>query len=104
MKNISIYMLLVFMCINIFTINTNAQEVIRSDGHKIPDFYHDNDEIKKSVARIADLIADNGAVLYRKKVESGKEVFHTWGSEKNIRILEDRIEFTKREESSSVSF
>lgn len=88
----------------IFTVNTNAQRVITHYGYNTPDFYHDNEDIKKSVARIADLISDNGAVLFRKKVESGKEVFHTWGSEKNIRVLGDRIEFIKRDELVSVSF
>jgi tetratricopeptide (TPR) repeat protein len=104
MKNINIQRLLILMGMTIFTFNTNAQRVIRYYDYKIPDFYHDNEEIKKSVTRIADLIAENGAVLFRKKVESEKEVLHTWGSEKNILVLEDRIEFTKRDETASVSF
>jgi len=104
MKNISTYKFLVFTGMIIFTSTLNAQKVITIFDNKIPDFYHDNEEIKQSVARIADLITDNGAVLYRKKVESGKEVLHTWGSEKNIRIEDDRIEFVKGDDTASIYF
>lgn len=103
MKN-NIHRFLIFLGMTIFTINTNAQRVITHYQDKIPEFFHDNEEVKKSVARIAELINNGASISRLKSVEPTKEIFHTWGSEKNIRVLEDRIEFTKKDEMASVHF
>lgn len=104
MKNITICRFLLFMGMTIITFNTNAQTTTKTTTvyhYRIPEFYYDNEEVKKSVAEIAKLIADNGAVLSRMQSD---DVLHTWGSEKNIRVLEDRIEFTKRNETFTFDF
>lgn len=103
MKNIAFHWLLIIAGVTIFTFNTNAQKIITyPSNNSVPEFYYDNEEIKNSVAKIAELI-DNGVTVYRiraKPVES----YHTWGSEKNVKVLEDRIELTKDNESTSVPF
>ena len=87
----------------IFTFNTNAQIVITNPANKsATEFYYDNEEIKNSVVKIAELI-DKGVTIYRLRVNPTKS-YHTWGSEKNIRVLEDRIEFAKNDEKASFPF
>lgn len=102
MKNIIIYKLLVFMGITIITFNTNAQNVISAAAdHSIPGFFNDNEEIKKSVSHIADLLTENRVTVSRLKSE---KKYEPWGSAKNIKVLEDRIEFSKNEETSILFF
>lgn len=93
------------MGMTIFSFNTNGQNVITIPSNRhIPEFYYDNEEIKKSVARIAALIEIGVSVERLQEAESEEKVYHTWGSEKNIRVLEDRIEFIKNDKVASVPF
>lgn len=103
MKNIAFHRFLILVGITFFTFNTNAQKVITYPSKSsAPEFNYDNEEIKKSIAKIAELI-DKGVTVYRLQVIPTKS-YHTWGSEKNIRVLEDRIDFTKNDEKTSVPF
>ncbi len=96
---------LFFFGVSVLPLTTNAQTSITTHTYKIPEFFPDNEEIKKSVANIKDLISGNGAVIYKLKTEeTGKQLYHTWGTEKNILVLADKIEFTKRNETARFSF
>jgi tetratricopeptide (TPR) repeat protein len=88
----------------ILTYTANAQtENTTSKYGKIPEFYFNNEEVKKSVDNIAKLFKDKGAVLYKLRLQPTK-TYHQWGSEKNLRVLEDRIEFTKNKEIATIYF
>lgn len=103
MKKINIHRFLFLMGMTIFTFNTNAQNIITDPPNKsIPEFYYDNEEIKKSVTKIAEL-TDKGVTVYRLRVNPTNS-YHTWGTEKNVQVLEDRIEFTKNDEKASFPF
>jgi tetratricopeptide (TPR) repeat protein len=93
---------IVFMGMTISTFNATAQNL---NHYRIPEFYSDNEDVKKSVAIIKELVTGKGTVVSRlQSVEPGKEDYLTWGTEKNIRVLEDRIEFTNKDESTNVTF
>lgn len=102
MKNLNTLRLLIFIGITIFTFNTNAQNVgIATADNSFPGFFNDNEEIKKSVSHIADLLTGNKVTVSRLKSANN---YQLWGSGKNIAVIEDRIEFTKKEEKSILFF
>jgi tetratricopeptide (TPR) repeat protein len=108
MKKIKFHRFLIPVLITFLFLGTNAQtssKVQTVFHYRIPEFYSDNEDVKKSVANIKELITEKGTVLSRLQVsEPEKYIYNVWGSEKNIRVLEDRIEFTNKDETTSVSF
>ncbi len=95
---ISRYIILVVIAV-ICTLRANAQtQSAESRYGRIPEFYHNDEEVKRSVDNIAVLIKDEGAVLYKLRLQPTK-TYHQWGSEKNMLVLDDRIEFTKNKET-----
>jgi hypothetical protein len=48
-------------------------------------------------------LIDRGVTVSRLRVKP-TESYYPWGSEKNIRVLEDRIEFIKNDEKASYLF
>ena len=105
MKIITIPKFLIFLFYTGLTLATGAQsENSNSDG-RIAGFYSDNDEVKKSVADISEMIKDNGAVLTRLQSSTPtNKVYRVWGTEKNIRVLENRIELIKENEKAILYF
>lgn len=101
MKKINIQKLLIFVGMMILNFTTNAQVVTHPTKRSAPEFHYDNEEIKKSVSNIADLLTENRVTVSRLKSE---KKYEQWGSGKNITVLEDRIEFIKNEEKSILYF
>jgi tetratricopeptide (TPR) repeat protein len=98
--------LMTFLSVVLFsiTITANAQtaETRLSTGNS-PKLQSGNEEISKVIAHIAELFKNRGAVIWGPAYDANNRLLY-WGSQRNILVLEDRIEFRRKGENIIVYF
>lgn len=103
MKKVNLSKLLVFTIINAIGIYSIAQTNNRVfTTEKSPVFYADDIEIKNSISRIAELIKHSKVTLY--KLQVADELYHKYGSGKDIMIMDDKIQIKREGETINYHF
>ena len=87
-------MVIITTCLLVlFTLTSIAQTgATKSITDNIPEFFSGDEEIRKAVAHIEELINENRVVVSR---EIEENTYHQWGSGNNIQVFNDRIEIRK---------